>query len=114
MKRIRYTWGEGNLLAGKFCGNLKDWAEGTEEEFIGNNFWAFKKVNALKTLEFQVIHRPWKMRILDEMEVSFDFEALYGADFAAAIEKYGGKPSGVFYVDGSEVEVTAPSRIEKN
>ncbi len=108
---ISYKWGEGNVLAGKLCDGLKDWQKDTEEGFIGDNFWAFKKVNEQKTLEFQVTHRPWKMRLLEDVEVSFDFATLYGADFAAAIEEHGGKPTSVFYVDGSQVEVTIPRKV---
>ncbi|MFT5904552.1 MAG: hypothetical protein ACI9E1_000136 [Cryomorphaceae bacterium] len=108
---INYNWGEGNVLAGKLGNELKDWQEGTEEKFIGDNFWAFKKVDEQKTLEFKVTHQPWKMRFVKDIEVSFDFATLYGKEFATAIEENGGKPTSVFYVDGSQVEVTIPRKV---
>ncbi len=111
-KGIRYTCGDGNEMSGKFCGGLRDWEVGSEEEFIGDNFWAFKKVSHTKMLEFKVTHQPWKMRKLKNVEVSFDFEALYGKEFALAIMQHGGKPTSVFYTEGSEVEVTLPREIE--
>lgn len=109
---IRYLFGEGNVMTGKFFGCLREWEKGTVEEFIGNNFWAFKKVTDQKTLAFQVTHRPWKMRVLEDLEVSFDFESIYGKEFADAIKAHGELPRTVFYVDGSEVEVTLPQKIE--
>lgn len=109
--QVSYEWGEGNVLAGKLRDEFMDWEEGSEEKFIGSNFWAFKKVNEEMTLEFRVAHTPWRMKFLENLEVSFDFETLYGAGFAAAIAKYGGKPTSVFYVDGSQVEVTIPRKV---
>lgn len=111
--RISYQWGKGNVIAGKLHDYLKGWERDTEEEFIGDNFWAYKKVNDRKTLEFRVTHRAWKMCKLDEVKVEIDFEALYGVDFGAAVKKCGGKPTSVFYVDGSQVEVTIPRKINK-
>ncbi len=108
---VKYEWGAGNVLAGVFEGELHDWKKGSEEEFIGNNFWAYKNVGNKKTLEFEVTHRVWKMRELSKLEVSFDFTSLYGDEFAKAIKNQGGKPTSVFYVDGSQVEVTLPRQV---
>ncbi len=113
-QRIKYRWGEGNQLAANLNNELESWKEGSEEKFIGDNFWAYKKVNSNKTLEFEVIHRQWKMRKLEnsKLEASIDFADLYGAEFGAAIADFGDKPTSVFFVDGSEVEVTVPRKLK--
>jgi len=114
VNQICYEWGDANQVAGKLADRLHEWGEGTEEEFIGDNFWAFKRLNDYKTLEFHVTHRPWKMCHLMDLSVDIDFEGLYGEEIGRGVKEYGGKPTSVFYVDGSEVEVTAPRSIEKN
>ncbi|MGJ8657181.1 MAG: YqjF family protein [Akkermansiaceae bacterium] len=108
---VHYRWGKGNILGGMIHSRLKDWEAGTEEAFIGDNFWAYKRVSEVKTLEFKVTHRAWKMGDMDDLVVNFDFAELYGADVAAAIKKCGAEPRSVFYVDGSAVEVTRPKPI---
>lgn len=111
-QEIEYQWGDDNHIWGQFVDeDIKELEEGTEEHFIGENYWAFKKINETLTLEFEVEHEPWKARELDEIEVKIDFAKLYGEEIAAAIEKYGGKPRNVFYLDGNNVGVTFPRKL---
>lgn len=59
---------------------------------------------------FEVKHEPWQMRRLENVEVKIDIEALYGAEWAKHMhaKHIHAKPCSVFYVDGSEVEVSLP------
>lgn len=57
-------------------------------------------------------HEAWKMCELEDMELRLDFAKLYGEEFAEAIDQFGVQPTTVFYVDGNEVEVTLPRKIE--
>lgn len=109
---IIYRWGEENYMGGIVQDKLCDWEAGTEEQFIGDNFWAYKRVNENKTLEFEVTHEAWKMCELEDVELNIDFEQLYGEEFAEAIQIYGSKPRIVFYLDGNGVGVTLPRKLE--
>ena len=114
--KIVYEWGGDGVggykhrVKGDFDGGLKEWGAGTEEEFIGDNFWAYKDLDTEKgrTCVFEVKHRRWKMRKLVNVEVDINIEKLYGAEWA---EHMGGEPKGVFYVDGGEVGVTLPGGL---
>ena len=119
-KRISYEWGAGNVVKGEKVGELLDWQKGTEEEFIGNNFWAFKdlglgagrkgKEDRRRTCEFKITHKPWKMQRLANLELNIDFQTLYGKGWAAHINP---APTSTFYVDGSGVGVSLPNKIIK-
>ncbi len=109
---IRYEWGEGNLIMGSLIDGCAVREKGSEEEFLVDNYWAFKKVDDHRAMEFEVTHRPWMMQRLDRELCFFDIERLYGEDMARAIEDFGGHPRSVFYLDGSEVEVTLPRFIK--
>lgn len=106
---IEYVWGE-NRVRGEFSGGLVDWDAGGEEEFVGDNFWAYKDEGRAKgrTCVFEVRHRAWRMRKLVNVEVGIDMEGLYGAEWARNV---GVEPCSVFYVDGSEVGVGLPRRL---
>jgi len=92
-------------VVGEFAGGLEDWGFGAEEEFVGENYYAYKDLGKGRTGQFEVMHEPWKMRRLKNVEVEIDIRSLYGADWAKHMET---KPRSVFYVDGSEVGVTLP------
>ncbi len=105
---VSYAWGEGNFVDAKFSTELGAWDVGSEEEFIGDNFFAYKEMPKNKTLVFEIEHRNWKLRNLKEVKINIDLEALYGEDWAKAIEP---EPTSVFYLDGSEVGVTLPKTL---
>jgi len=111
-QRVEYLWGnvgdgQQNRVEGEFDGELKNWRAGGEEEFVGENYFAYKDMGRGKTLQFEVRHEPWRMRKLKEVKVEIDIAALYGEEWA---ENMCENPRGVFYVDGNEVGVTLPMR----
>jgi len=83
---VEYKWGEGNELGGVVDETPKDWEEGTEEEFVGDNFWAFKKIGAEKAYAFKVDHKPWKMAKLKDVRINIDLKTLYGEKIANVIK----------------------------
>ena len=109
-ERIIYEWGGGNKLGGEVKMPLVDWQEETEEKFLGDNYWAFKKAGK-KTYAFRVNHKPWKMAKLENVDISIDLAGLYGKRIANAIKKYGIEPRNTFYIDGSTVELGLPKRV---
>jgi len=113
-QRVEYLWGhargdEQNRVEGEFNGELEAWEAGGEEEFVGENYFAYKDMGKGRTLQFEVRHEPWKMRKLKEVKVEIDVAALYGEEWAENMCK---EPRGVFYVDGNEVGVTLPTRLK--
>ena len=109
-ERIIYQWGGGNMLGGEIKLPLTNWQEATEEKFLGDNYWAFKKAGK-KTYAFRVNHKPWKMAKLENVDISIDLEGLYGKRIANAIKKYGIEPRNTFYIDGSTVELGLPKQV---
>lgn len=116
-KTISYKWGDGNVVRAERVGEMFEWAEGTEEEFLGNNFWAFKNLGRDnttdrkgrgKSCEFGISHIPWKMQKLENIELKIEFINLYGKDWATHINP---TPTSTFYVNGSEVGVSLPKRF---
>lgn len=109
-QRIDYQWGDGNKLGGDIKEPLTDWQEGTEEAFIGDNYWAFKKAGD-RAYAFRVDHQPWKMAPLENIDLKIDLKALYGDKIANAIYRHGNEPRNIVYIDGSNVELGLPQKI---
>ncbi len=108
--KINYQWGDGNNLGGEIKEQLRDWQDGTEEAFIGDNFWAFKKVGD-KAYAFRVDHQPWKTAPLENTNIKIDLKTLNGDEIANAIYRHGNQPRNVTFIDGNTVELGLPQRI---
>jgi len=42
-KWAKYQWGEGNEMNGKLDEKWVNWEKGSEEEFIADNCWAYRR-----------------------------------------------------------------------
>ena len=111
LREVHYTWGDGNELGGVVTDEPKGWQKGTEEEFVGDNFWAFKKRDENRTYAFKVDHEAWKMAPLENVKINIDLEVLYDEKIANGIRRYGDQPRNIFYIDGGQVKVGLPERV---
>lgn len=72
------------------------------EEFIFEHYYGFTRVSDRATEEYRVEHPRWFVHQVKHVDLSCDFNALYGKDFAffSAV-----KPSSVMLAKGSAVSV---------
>jgi hypothetical protein len=88
--------------------HVEEIAIGSEEEFITEHYWGYTKVNALKTLEYQVEHPRWQVHPMIEYMIDLDFGKVYGDRFSFLKNE---KPTSVFLAQGSEITVNNSSSI---
>ncbi|HZS61149.1 MAG TPA: DUF2071 domain-containing protein [Gemmatimonadaceae bacterium] len=94
--RIEYAWGRGRI--GATAANTPAIpAVGSEQAFVTQRHWGYTRQRDGSTIEYHVTHPPW--RVCDAAEAIFVPDAP------------GGSPVSAYLVDGSAVEVTAPSRV---
>lgn len=74
----------------------------SETEFITEHYWGYAKVNDTSTNEYEVTHPRWRHYNVNSFELTVDYEAVYGKDFAFLdkIEPYSG-----MLAEGSEITV---------
>ncbi len=87
------------------------WAfkKGTIEEFITEHYYGYTKASEIKTIEYGVEHPPWSCYPVKYYFLNFDFEAIYGEEFAFLNKR---KPAGVLLAEGSEILVKKPVTIK--
>lgn len=83
---------------------------GSEEEFITEHYWGYTRQRDGGTLEYRVVHPPWRVWQVPEgrASVSGSLEELYAAGFAKALAA---PPDSAFLADGSAIQVYRPTRI---
>jgi len=108
---LRYTWRhkERTSSIDVFAtGSPRGMAEGSQEQFIAEHYWGYCRQLDGSTLEYHVEHPPWRTWPVRDAAFSGDAEALYGAEFAAALQK---PPDSAFLAEGSPVKVYAGRRL---
>ena len=107
----RYRLGEGwcNVYARGLTAAGRRADEGSLEQFITEHYWGYSSLKNGGTVEYQVAHVPWNVRVGGE-DCGFDGDAsgLYGAELTEALR---GQPDSAFVADGSAVKVLAGRRI---
>ena len=80
----------------------------TLEQFITEHYWGYAAQRWHGSLEYKVVHQPW--RIWNAADARFEGEAgaLYGAEFARALNR---EPDSAFLAEGSAVTVLTGRRI---
>ena len=81
---------------------------GTLIEHIIDHYWAYKKLDETTTGEFQVTRRPWRVHKCPDARINVDLGQTYGEKWAGVLEY---TPSCIFYVDGSAVGVSRPTKL---
>lgn len=74
----------------------------SETEFITEHYWGYAKVNDTSTNEYEVTHPRWRHYNVNSFELTVDYEAVYGKDFAF-LDKT--EPHSVMLAEGSEITV---------
>jgi uncharacterized protein YqjF (DUF2071 family) len=111
LQTVKYEWN----LAGKWCGiHLETTGAprtiepGSEEEFITEHYWGYTRQRDGSTVEYQVVHSPWKVSAVSRSAVVGDLTELYGRAFAAKLAE---PPDSAFLADGSAISVSLPRHL---
>lgn len=109
--RLEYTWQEAGRLHRIAATRLDAWSPlvpGSEEEFIAEHYWGYATQRDGGTVEYQVVHDPWRACRVGQVEVDIDIAKVYGEAWAEPLK---GEPVSAFLAEGSMVSVMDGSRI---
>lgn len=109
---VRYAWRAGARaysLSVHSTGSPRAMVDGSEEQFIAEHYWGYSRQPDGGTLEYHVDHPPWRVWEVAHAEFAGDAQALYGAEFAAALSK---PPDSAFLAKGSAVKVYRGLRLD--
>jgi uncharacterized protein len=109
--KIEYCWNinnEWNYMKAVVKNESVQYPEESFENFISSHYHGYTRVTEIRTKEFEVIHRPWKIYPVISFEIKLNAEAIYGKE---AYSFFSQQPYSVFMMDGSETKVTWPSSI---
>lgn len=109
----RYTWrhrGSDQFLRVAVHGEPAPIADGSEEEFVAEHFWGYTRQRDGATLEYQVEHPRWNIRVARSAELCCNAGELYGAEFTEALAA---RPCSAFLADGSAVSVHRGVRLAR-
>lgn len=81
---------------------------GSEEEFIAQHYWGYSRQRDGGTVEYQVEHPPWRIRVCESAAVTGNPTGLYGEVFADSL---GRAPTSAFLAEGSEIRVHRGRRV---
>lgn len=80
----------------------------SEEEFIAHHSWGYTRQRDGSTVEYEVLHPPW--RVWQLRTVDFDDDStVFDAPFAGALRR---APYSAFLADGSAVSLRTPTRLQ--
>jgi len=109
--RVAYEWchnGEWGGLQVETAGYGARPAADSEEEFVSEHYWGYTVQRDGGSLEYQVMHPPWRVWASARAELRCDARRLYGAGFARVLEA---PPRSAFVADGSPVSVHRGRRL---
>ncbi|MDX1944630.1 MAG: DUF2071 domain-containing protein [Pirellulaceae bacterium] len=106
-----YRWrfaGRWNALSLTHAGEPAALVPGSLEEFIAEHYWGYCQQRDGGTVEYEVVHPPWRVWQGSKPQLDCDAAALYGPQFGRVLDQ---PPQSAFLADGSEVAVLRPRRI---
>jgi hypothetical protein len=109
--RVEYGWKEGgrrHFLAATRASEWEPLKPGSEEEFIAEHYWGYVAQRDGATVEYQVVHPPWRISRVKEVRVEIDWSMVYGAEWREPLSR---PPVSAFLAEGSEVSVMDGHRI---
>ncbi len=101
----RFAWQTGKQQHSLSFQTIRKWKElevGTREQFIAEHYWGYSAQRDGSTIEYQVLHPPWRYAELSNLTLDWDPERCYGPGLAAALCK---QPDFAFLADGSNIKV---------
>jgi hypothetical protein len=91
-----------NRLAARVAAPLQLPARDSFEEFIVDNYWGYVRGRDGCTREYRVLHDPWRVAPVDEVEWDCDLAATYDPPF---VEYLAAKPASALVADGSAIKL---------
>lgn len=112
VRELTYHWmhaGQAYRLSvsGEGSGHLA--AEGSQEEFVIEHYWAYTRRGRGRTLEYRVDHPRWRLWTSSKATFTGDVVRLYGSRF---VESLTAPPVSAFIADGSHVAVQRGSYLD--
>lgn len=83
---------------------------GSQEAFITEHYWGYTRQRDDSTIEYEVVHPPWRVWALSHATITGDHSAIYGERLAEVLRL---PPTSAFLADGSRVVVNAPTRLQR-
>jgi uncharacterized protein YqjF (DUF2071 family) len=109
--RLAYEWrigGDGEGLAATAVGAPAAPEPGSQAAFITQHHWGYTRQRDGGTVEYEVVHPPWRVWTAGGPTLTMDVARLYGPAFAPALAR---APVSALVADGSPVSVYAPRRL---
>lgn len=98
-----------NKVGAEVGSELTPLLEGSFEEFIAEHYWGYSRINPTKTVEYEVQHPRWSTFKECKVELSVDYNDLYGEQWAFLNKK---EATNCFVADGSEIKVSFPTFLK--
>ena len=80
----------------------------SQESFITEHYWGYTRQRDNATVEYHVVHPPWRVWALSSPNVNGDLTELYGREMSETLMR---PPTSAFLADGSPVTVFRPTRL---
>jgi uncharacterized protein YqjF (DUF2071 family) len=109
--RLAYEWRIGGAwegLAATARGAPAVPAPGSEPAFITQHHWGYTRQRDGGSVEYEVVHPPWRTWTVSDAVLAMDVARLCGAAFAPALAR---APVSALVAEGSAVLVSAPRRV---
>jgi hypothetical protein len=109
--RLAYEWridGAWEGVAATAAGAPSVPAAGSEAAFMTQHGWGYTRQRDVGTVEYEVVHPPWRTWTASPATLTMDVARLYGRPFAAALAR---PPVSALIADGSRVSVYAARRL---
>ena len=97
-----------NHLAARVTGPLQHPSAGSFEEFIVDNYWGYVRGRDGRTREYRVLHDPWRVAPVDNVQWDCDVARTYDPPFG---EYLAAAPVSAFVADGSPIELFRGRRV---
>jgi len=108
---VEYSWkgsSAWNRIRVQPTGMTSPIRPGSEEEFIVDHAWGYTRQRDGSTIEYEVLHPPWRVWQLRTADFDDD-STVFDAPFAGALRR---APHSAFLADGSAVSLHTPTRLE--
>ena len=109
--RISYSWqwsGKWDHVAATAVGSPAEPADPLAA-FVTDHYWGYTRQRDGSTIEYRVIHRPWRIWHAESPELCANVEESYGPSFVEYLKK---PPVSAIVAEGSPVTVHRPRRID--
>jgi len=100
--RVSYGWGDNCKMELAPAEEPSLPAEGSEEQFIAEHYWGYTAQRGGGSIEYKVVHEPWRLRRAASARFEGDATSLYGREFAQILTR---PPDSALLAEGSPIQV---------